>query len=130
MNTDIESLLSIHEVGDIMANSISDYFSNQDNRNIIQKCIQSGIEFTNKEILKDSKISGKVFVITGSLNRMTRSMAKESIDQHNARLSSTVSNNTDFLILGDSPGNKFEKAKKLAVKIINEKEFLTMLENS
>ena len=55
---------------------------------------------------------------------------KEIIEKHNARLSTSVSNNTDFLILGDNPGSKFEKAKQLNIKIINEKEFLNMLENS
>ena len=130
MDADFDSLLSIHEVGDIMANSILDYFNNKENKNIIQKCIDSGIEFKDKQTFKDSKLSGKVFVITGSLNRMTRSRVKESIDQHNARLSSAVSNNTDFLILGDSPGSKLKKAKQLNIKIINEEVFLTMLESS
>ena len=82
------------------------------------------------EIFKNSKLAGKVFVITGSLNSMTRSIVKEKIDKYNARLSNSISSNTDFLILGDNPGSKFKKAKQLNIKIINEKDFLTILENS
>ena len=67
---------------------------------------------------------------TGSLAMMKRTIIKQEIEKHNARLSSSISNNTDFLILGDNPGSKFEKAKQLNIKIINEEDFLTMLESS
>ena len=113
-----------------MAKSILNYFSNKDNKKIVQRCIDSGIRFKNQEIIIDSKLSGKIFVITGSLVVMKRSMVKEKIEKNNARLSTSISNNTDFLILGDNPGSKFEKAKKMKIKIINEEEFLIMLENS
>ena len=68
--------------------------------------------------------------MTGSLNNITRTKAKESLERHNAHLTTSVSRNTNFLILGNNPGSKFEKAKQLNIKIINEKEFLNMLENS
>ena len=67
--------------------------------------------------------------MTGSLIRITRNAAKEIIEKYNARLSNSISNNTDFLILGENPGSKFKKAKELNTKIINEEELLTMLEN-
>ena len=103
---------------------------NKSFREIIKRCINAGITFTTLGILKDSKLSGKTFVISGSLNTMKRSIVKEQIEKNNARLSSSISNNTDFLILGNNPGSKFDKAKKMNIKIINEEEFLTMLENS
>ena len=73
-------------------------------------------------------------VVVESLSQKTPTIVSKYtpwkiIEKNNARLSSSVSNNTDFLILGDNPGSKFEKAKQLNIKIINEKEFLTMLEN-
>ena len=130
MNANIESLLSIHEVGEIMANSITDYFNNQNNKHIIKRCIQSGISFKSRTIFRDSKLAGKIFVITGSLKNIKRAEAKKAIEKYNARLNSSISSNTNFLILGENPGSKFGKAKKLNVKIINEEEFLTMLENT
>ena len=65
-----------------------------------------------------------------SMAMMKRTIIKQEIEKHNARLSSSISKNTDFLILGENPGNKFTKAKEMNIKIINEKEFLIMLENS
>ena len=74
-------------------------------------------------------MSGKTFVITGSLSTMKRPKIKNQIEKYNAHLSNSISKKTDFLILGENPGSKFEKAKKLNVKIINEDEFLKMLED-
>ena len=130
INADYESLIVIHEVGEIMAQSILGYFKNEENKNIIQECINAGIIFKNQHIIKDSKLSGKNFVITGSFSNMKRPQIKLEIEKYNARLSSGISKNTDFLILGENPGNKFEKAKKMNIEIINEEEFLKMLENT
>jgi len=130
MNTDYENLIAIHEVGSIMAKSILDYFHDENNVKIIQKCIDAGITFKEHTIIADSKLSGKTFVITGSLSTMKRPQIKNQIEKHNARLSNSISKNTDFLILGENPGSKFEKAKKMNIEIINEKEFLKMLENN
>ena len=125
-----KQLISIHEFGEIMVQSILNYFSNQNNLTIIQKCIDADIVFTNIVVNENSKLSGKTFVITGSLETMKRSLLKQKIELHNARLSNSISNNTDFLILGENPGSKLEKAKKMNIKIINEKEFLTIVENT
>ena len=127
---DYETLISIHEVGEIMAQSIIDFFNNSDNKKIIYRCINSGVIFKNQKKNKQSKLSGKIFVITGSLISMKRSAVKEKIQENNARLSGSISNKTDFLILGDKPGSKFEKAKTMNVEIINEEEFLKMLEDA
>ena len=127
---DYEALISIHEVGEIMAQSIIDFFNNNDNKKIIYRCINSGLIFKNQKKNKQSKLSGKIFVITGSLTGLKRSIVKEKIQENNARLSGSISNKTDFLILGDKPGSKFEKAKAMNVKIINEEEFLKMLEDA
>ena len=107
-----------------------EHFNDENNVQIIQKCIDAGITFKKQNIITDSKLSDKTFVMTGSLSTMKRSQIKNQIEKHNARLSNSISKNTDFLILGENPGSKFEKAKKMNVKIINEKEFLIMLENN
>ena len=128
ISSDYESLISIHEVGEIMAQSILDYFDNNHNREIIQKCIDAGIIFQSQKRIKHSKISGKTFAITGSLIALKRFEVKKKIEEYDARLSSSISKKTDFLILGDNPGSKFEKAKELDITIINEKELLKILE--
>ena len=125
-----EDLIDIHEIGEIMAESIIDYFNNEENVVIINRCIESGLIFNTPKNKIESQITDKVFVVTGSLKIMKRALIKEKIEEHNARLSGSISKKTDFLILGENPGSKYEKAKELNIKIINEKEFLTMLENA
>ena len=129
MDAEYESLLQIHEVGAIMAQSIVDYFGNEKNKKIITRCMNAGITFKTQKTIKNSKISGKIFAITGSLTLMKRAIVKEKIEEHNARLASNISKNTNYLILGGNPGSKLEKAKKLNITIINEQEFLTLLRN-
>ena len=90
--------------------------------------IDAGIIFQSQKRIKHSKISGKTFAITGSLIELKRSEVKKKIEEYDARLSSSISKKTDFLILGDNPGSKFEKAKELDITIINEKELLKILE--
>ena len=72
-------------------------------------------------------LSGKTFVLTGALKSMTRDEAKNKIRQLGGKVSSFVSKNTDFVVVGESPGSKFQKAKKLGIKMISEKEFLKMI---
>ena len=130
INADYESLLSIHEIGEIMVQSISDYFNNEKNIIIIKRCIDAGVKFQKQQIIKESTLSGKKFVVTGSLVQFNRSEIKQKIELHDAQLSSSISKKTDFLIIGENPGSKFEKAKKMNIKIINEKQFLKMLEKT
>ena len=75
-------------------------------------------------------LANKKFVITGSLITMNRSLVKQKIEKHNAVLSSSISKKIDFLILGENPGSKLKKAQDIDIKIINEEEFLKMLEDS
>ena len=130
ISADYDSLLSIHEIGDIMVQSILDYFNNQENITIINKCLDAGIIFQTIQINKESILSGKKFVITGSLKKLTRAQVKQKIEFYDARLSSSISKNTDFLILGENPGSKLNKAKQMNIQIINEEQFLTMLEDA
>ena len=130
INADYESLLSIHEIGEIMVQSISDYFNNEKNIIIIKRCIDAGVKFQKQQIIKESTLSGKKFVVTGSLVQFNRLEIKQKIELHDAQLLSSISKKTDFLIIGENPGSKFEKAKKMNIKIINEKQFLKMLEKT
>ena len=76
---------------------------------------------------KSNKLAGKTFVLTGALDTMTRDDAKKKIRSFSGEISSTISQETSYLVVGESPGSKYEKAKDLGVKIINEKELLSLL---
>ncbi len=122
----LEELESIPDIGQIVAQSIYDYFHNEQNRRFIQRLIESGIEIIKPQPIKKT-LKGKTFVLTGTLSSLTREEAKAKIRARGGDVSSTVSKNTDFVVCGENPGSKYEKAKKLGVKIIGEKEFLKML---
>ena len=129
MNAKLDSLLKIHEVGDVMAQSILNYFKDLYNIDMIQRCISAGVEFKNSNIIKGSVWSNKIFAITGSFSSMKRNDVQNILEKHNARLNSSISRNTNFLLLGENPGSKLQRAKDLNIQIINEKQFLDILES-
>jgi DNA ligase (NAD+) len=121
---DIEELQAIDEIGPVMAESIFNFFRTDENKKIIEKLKHSGVNTQEKDVGSSrSNIEGKTFVVTGSLENFSRHQIEELIRRAGGNASSSVSKNTDYLIAGKDPGSKFEKAKELGVKIINEKEF-------
>ena len=129
MNSSQNELLKINEIGEIMANSIVDYFSNNDNQILIKKCTDSGLSFQKVQKVKDTIITNKIFVFTGTLNEMNRNDAKKIIESFGAKSSTSVSKNTDYVIAGEGGGSKIDKAKKLDVLILNEIEFQELINN-
>lgn len=123
----LEDLLKVKDVGEIMAKSIIEWFKNKYNQNLIKK-LKQFVKIINPKKTKFKKIfESKNFVLTGELESMTRDKAKEKIRQLGGNISSSVSKNTDYLIFGENPGSKYEKAKKLNIKILSEKQFLDMI---
>jgi DNA ligase (NAD+) len=118
----------IKDIGPIVANSISNWFSKNSNLEFLNKLGKVGISirYTPREI-KNQKLQGKVFVVTGVLDGMSRDQVKEKIKSLGGETSESVSGNTDFLIAGLNPGSKYETAKKLGVSILNEEDFLKMI---
>jgi DNA ligase (NAD+) len=86
-----------------------------------------GIKIVKGEAVK-GKLAGKTFVLTGGLEVMSRDEAKEKIRALGGNVSESVSKKTDYVVVGNEPGSKYDKAKKLGVKILNEQEFLRLLE--
>ena len=127
MSANIESLMKIHEIGDIMAESIHEYFNTQSNIEMIQACIQAGITFKKVNKIQPSKYSGKIFVFTGSLEKFTRKDAQNMVENLGARASNSVSSKTNFLIAGPGAGSKLNKAIDLEITILSEDEFLKMI---
>ncbi len=125
MDASVEELEEIFEIGNIMAKSIVDFFSNSHTQDVINKLKAAGVNqsTTHQEANTVSDIAGKSFVVTGTLNGYTRKEIEDIIKNLGGRVSSTVSGKTDFLIVGESPGSKLEKAKKLETTILDKEEF-------
>lgn len=124
----LEELEKIPDIGPIVAKSIYKWFNNKYNQKLLREFKKVGVRPKEFKITKQMrKLAGKTFVFTGTLESMTREQAQEKVREFGGNVSSSVSKETDFVVAGKEPGSKYNKAKKLGVKIINEKEFLNML---
>jgi DNA ligase (NAD+) len=123
----LEELLRVKDIGPIVAQSIFKWFNNKHNQRLLDRIIEGGVEISKVKTAK-KKLAGQTFVLTGELDRLTREEAKARIRELGGHVSSSVSQQTDFVVVGKEPGSKYDKAKKLGVKIIREKEFLKMVE--
>ena len=120
-----EELIAIDEVGDIVAHSIIQYFSDKNNLIVINRCFEFGVVFS--QVIQSSNIlTNKTFVITGTLPSMSRQEAKDIITDNGGKVNSSISKNTDFLLCGENPGSKSNKALNLGIDIIDEDTFKNM----
>ena len=124
----LEELQKIEDIGPIVAKSIFDWLSLKRNLEFLKKMEKDGIEIIMEKKMNYQLLSGKTFVLTGTLETITRQDAKEKIRSLGGEVSESVSKKTDFVVVGQEPGSKFKIAKKLNLKIISEKDFLQMLE--
>ena len=122
-----EELESIKDIGSITANSVVNYFQN--NKELIEKLKEIGInmKYKGKVAGVNELVSGKKFVITGTISKMGRKEIKEKLESYNASISESVSKNTDIVIVGDNPGSKYQDALKLNKVIWNEEKLLEVL---
>lgn len=120
-------LEAIPNIGSVVAESISDYFSQIKSRAFIEKLKNAGIIVSYPSATHTTRLAGVTFVITGELESLTREEAKERIRACGGSVASTVSSLTDYVVSGAHPGSKIEKAKKFTIPIINEQVFLKML---
>ena len=128
MQAKIEKLDDIYEVGEVMAQSKEDFFRQESTRKLLKKVRDAGVNTREQEArAKKTALTDKAIVFTGELSGFTRSEAEQLVRQAGGVPSSNVSEKTDFVVAGDEPGSKYEKAKKLGVKIINEKELREMI---
>ncbi len=112
-------LLAIHEIGEVVADSLYNWLQSAANKKLIQKLFTAGIVITAKATAKDQRLAGKSFVITGTLSQAREEVAEE-IRQHGGTVGSSVSSQTDYVLAGEAPGSKVDKARKLGVVIIDE----------
>ena len=125
-----EELVDIPDVGPIIAQNIVDYFRDDNNRVIIDKLKEYGVNFnyvSSEEVYADENFEGKTFVLTGTLNQITRNDASRLIENRGGKVTSSVTKNTDVVIVGDKPGSKYNKAIELGITIWGEDAFLELI---
>lgn len=123
----LEDFANVEGIGDKIAQSIYEYFHDDENLKMIEEFQQLGFEFASSLINKTDELAGKTFVLTGTLQTMTRDEASEKIKLRGGKTSSSVSKNTSYVVAGANPGSKLDKAEKLGVIILNEKEFFELI---
>lgn len=124
----IETLAKIDGIGDKIAASIWNFFKEPKNLEILEKFKNLGINpYAAKNEKESTEWEGKTFVVTGTLSGMGRNEAQEAIKSHSGKVTSSVTKNTDFLVMGENPGSKYQKALDLGVIILSEIQFLAIL---
>lgn len=126
MNADESDFSAIPDIGEKMAKSIKEYFTDERNLKLIEKLKSAGVDMT-QEKAAEGIFTGKTVVLTGSLENYTRSEAKALIESLGGKVSGSVSAKTDFVLAGDEAGSKLTKAQQLGVKIISEDEFINLV---
>lgn len=133
MNATADELLAVPSVGEVIANSVAAYFADARHRRLIQRLKDAGVRMTASAAApgagagRGAALAGKKVVITGTLSRPRRDV-EELIRSLGGAVSGSVSRNTDFVLAGDNPGSKLDKARELGVPVLSEDEFLRMLE--
>ena len=128
MNASFESLSLTEDVGEITADSVSEFFMQEQTRDLIEKLKTAGVNMVeHQEEIIDERFYGKVFVLTGTLENYTREEAGKIIERYAGKVSSTVSKKTSYVLAGEEAGSKLTKAERLGVTIITEKQFEEMI---
>jgi DNA ligase (NAD+) len=124
-------LVAIDEIGDVIARSIVDWFSDSRNKQLIQQLDKLGLNFDSALYVNDEgekPLAGKTFVLTGTLPSLTRSEASAKIEQAGGKVTSSVSKKTDYVVAGTEAGSKLEKAQRLGLEILSEDELVAILD--
>ena len=127
MNASYEELSEIKDIGEVMANSIREFFLQDQTIDLINKLKEAGVNTKSlQEENTDNRFEGKTFVLTGSLEKYTRKEAEDIIEKFGGKTSGSVSKKTDYVLAGEDAGSKLTKAQSLGVTIISEEEFEKM----
>jgi DNA ligase (NAD+) len=125
----VEELTEIYEIGPKVAESIFQFFQQEGNKQMIERLREAGVKMSEFApiIAGERRLESKTFVLTGALSTMTREEASEAIKNAGGKVTSSVSNKTDYVVVGDSPGSKYDRAVKLGITILNEDEFKKLI---
>ena len=128
---DQSQLEEVSDVGPVVADGVLRFFSQPDNQQVLDRLLAIGVTWPDKQISAVSyKLEGKSFVLTGSLDQLTRDDAKQRLASHGARVTTSISGKTDFLVAGSNPGSKLVRAEELGIPILDEIALLLLLEES
>jgi DNA ligase (NAD+) len=129
--SDVESLQQVHDVGPVVAQSIADFLAEAHNREVIEQLRACGVHWAEQQPRAASALpfSGKIFVLTGTLAALSREEAKEKLEALGAKVSGSVSKKTDYVVAGVEAGSKLDKAQELGVAVLDEQQFLALLES-
>jgi DNA ligase (NAD+) len=131
MKAGSDDIVSVKGVGPMVAKSISGFFNEEENKKTVNRLLESGVEIlyeTENKSSESSSIAGKIFVLTGALDSMTRDEARALIEKAGGKVTGSVTGNTDYVVTGYKPGSKLDKAIKLGIKIIDEETFKKIID--
>ncbi len=128
MSATAEELTQVDDIGQVTADSICDWFAQEQSCEMIEKLRNAGVNFTNNRKVTDARFAGMTFVLTGALTRFTREEATEQIELFGGKASGSVSKKTNYVVVGENAGSKERKARELNIPILSEDEFLQMLQ--
>jgi DNA ligase (NAD+) len=127
-DADQEDLAAVEEVGPVIAAAVRSFFDAKENRKVLDKLRKAGVRTEAEEGgPRSGPLEGMTVVLTGSLESMTRDEAKRAVESAGGRAGSSVSGNTDLVVVGENPGSKADRAKELGVRTLGEKEFLELI---
>jgi len=123
----VEELAQLPEIGEVMARSIVAFFKNDEAQKVLMKLEKAGVRMKETSSATQKKLRGKTFVLTGSLANYTRTEALEAVQRLGGKVSESVGQKTDYVVVGENPGSKLEKAKRLKVRTLTETEFKRLI---
>ncbi|MCL5290025.1 MAG: NAD-dependent DNA ligase LigA [Bacillota bacterium] len=132
MAATVEELTGIPEIGPKIAESVVDYFSRPENQRLVERLAGAGLNMREEKVQPDpatQPLAGKTFVVTGTLEQFSRQEAQAAIEKLGGKVSGSVSKKTDYVVVGESPGSKYEKARQLGVAVLQEEDFIALLKN-
>lgn len=128
-NAKAEEIAQIDGIGEKIANSIEDFFTQPYNLELLENLNHLGVHPTHKVVVQSTVLNSKTFVLTGTLSTMGRTEASDKIKQLGGKTSSSVTKKTDYVVVGENAGSKLTKAQELGITILSEEEFIKMIEN-
>ena len=129
MQANENQLIEIDEIGEIVAQSIVSFWENKENINSIKRCLNRGVKISEPEKNKSDHLKDTIFVFTGTLNLLNRNDAKKKVELSGGTSKNSLTKNTSFLVTGNKTGSKVEKAKNMGIPILNEDEFIKLVNN-
>ena len=128
MEASLEALTAVPDIGEITAQSIYEWFRQDQSQHLIRRLREAGLNFESKRVITDTRLTGKTVVLTGTLSRFTREEATEKIELLGGKASGSVSRKTSFVVAGENAGSKERKARELGIPVLTEDEFWEMIQ--